>query len=95
MVQGDSYRLSIALELDADMQSVDTIEVMIGALRKTWPDQVIWDNGQLLVPLTQEETFRFGTVETVQVRVKMLSGDVYGSAPVHLPVLEAISKVVL
>lgn len=95
MVQGDSYQLAIELDADYTQDDVALIEVSIGSLRKRYPDEVGWKEGMLYVPLTQAETFGFAAMEPVQVRLKLINGEVHASGVERMPVLSSLSKVVL
>lgn len=100
MVQGDSYQLKFSLKSDGyslDLTTIDSIEFCVGSITKLYPSVVTYDSIEcvFLLPLTQQETFSFGTTEKIQVRIKYLNGNVIGSNKSNLNVQESISKVVL
>ena len=101
--QGDAYGIPVAITLDGaplDIDETDAVEICIGTLRKLYPEEVSYDaeSGEFSFPVTQEETFAMkegGTVP-VDVRVKLISGEVIGARGVqYMPVFDAISGEVL
>ena len=101
MMQGDSYGLSIEILNEQGVvvtdQSVEDVEVTIGALRKTYSDGgVTFSNNKWVVPLTQEETFKFPAARIkAQVRVRWPGGNVEGVDLGLVNVRESLSKEVL
>lgn len=100
--QGDAYNLRIKINSGdgpLDMAEVETVEIVVGSLTKTWPDVVDYDaeTGAFLFPLAQEESlqFRAGIAVRFDVRVKFQTGDVVGIKPQRIDVIEALSKEVL
>lgn len=82
--QGDAFVLPISGTLNGSAISaadVVTLELMLGDLRKTYPEDMSYDaaSGDFLLPLTQEETFAFdpGTYE-YDMRVAFRGGSVLG-----------------
>lgn len=101
--QGDAFSLPVAAKLNGEylnIADVDTVEFYIGDVRKLYPGDVTYDTDDsvFLVPLTQEETFRFpanGSV-AVDVRVKFVGGDVLGPKNMtYVPVFDARSEEVI
>lgn len=100
--QGDSYPLKIKVQNDGmplNIESVDTVEIFIGDIIKTYPDTVTYnkDTYEFSFPLTQNEThiFKPGKTVTFDLRVKFKSGDVTGITPQRIDVVKAMSKAVL
>ena len=101
MMQGDSYGLRIKI-LKADKTAVTTddvadVEITVGSVRKTYANnEVTFDNGEWVFPLTQEETFKFpATNVKAQVRVMWSDGGVEGASLGKIRVHESISREVL
>lgn len=99
MLQGDAYNIPVTISdsegLVVTSMMVQTIEIMIGALRKTYPDDISYSDGQWLFPLTQTESMTLGGRESVQVRVKFNDGSVIGWRGDGIDVRKSVSKVVL
>ena len=81
MMQGDAYIIGIVIKDDEgnEITDADKVEVSLGGLSKIAEyDSVeeVW-----AFPVTQSETFTFGYVEGLQVRVVM-DGEVVGNANV-------------
>lgn len=101
MMQGDSYGLEIEIR-DSENQvvtdaSVSDVEIAIGTIKKTYKSgKVLFSNGKWIIPLKQEETFRFPkTGVKAQVRVVWANGNVEGCSLGRISVFESISKEVL
>lgn len=99
--QGDAYLVPIELSMNGlpiPEKDIASIEVYFGDLRKTYPDEVSYQDGVLYYPLTQEETFAMKEEETtfVDIRVKFAGGNCIG-IPEKLPVsiADAVSTEVL
>lgn len=99
--QGDQYAIPFEITKDGQLitpDMVSKIEFAIGDVIKTYPDQASYDDqtGEYLCPITQEETFAMEDgAQTVQVRIQLSSGDVFGSSSGKVNVKESISKAVL
>lgn len=100
--QGDSYNIKIEIKnggLPLDMESVELVEIFLGGLIKTYPEDVQYDeeSGQFLFPLEQTESHMFkpGKTVTLDIRVKFKSGDVVGIEPQRIDVIKSMSKDVL
>lgn len=101
MMQGDSYKLRVEiLSPDNTVLTPDDlkdVEVTIGSLRKTYSArEVKYEDGEWLVPLTQEETFKLPAARVkAQVRVKWPDGNVEGASLGQVSNHESLSKEVL
>lgn len=98
MVQGDAYQMAITINIDGeplDIDTVNTVEVVVSALRRTYPGEITYSDGKFFFPLSQEETFRMPKMVSSQVRVKFKGGDVIGSRIQICDAWASISKVVL
>lgn len=103
MMQGDSYRLRVALTDNKNAvvtpADITDVEITIGYLKKTYANnEVTYDGGleRWLFPLTQTETFKYPPTKVkAQVRVVWNDGRVEGASLGYVNVLESISKEVL
>lgn len=102
IMQGDQYAIVFTGSQDGapiDLAQIETIEFIVGKLRKTYPGEVTTDaDGNFLFPLTQEETFQFKSAQqAAQIRVKFSGADpvVIGTSVEGVRVSDSISKVVL
>ena len=101
--QGDSYKLPLKLTIGGELiaiQDIQTVEVYVGNIRKTYPGDVEYNAGDQMfyIPLTQDETFSLeaNSGVSVDVRVKFTGGDVIGVYRMAtLAVYDATSEVVL
>lgn len=103
MMQGDSRSLKIKI-LKSDKTAVteddvSDVEVTVGFLKKTYKEGGVTfdaEKGVWLVPLTQEETFKFTPSHVkAQVRVLWNDGSVEGVSLGCINVLDSLSKEVL
>ena len=99
--QGDAYCVPIALQANGAPLLADAFEqaeVFFGPLCKKYPEDMSFQDGCLLFPLTQKETLSFepGTTMYIDVRVGFSDGTCIG-IPEKVPVLitGATSKEVL
>jgi hypothetical protein len=98
MIQGDAYNIELNITNQGellDVDQVDTVEVMLGGLRRVYPENIRYSDGKFLFPVTQEETFQLPSSCLMQVRVKFKSGDVIGSPFQKICVATSLSRVVL
>lgn len=100
IMQGDAYSIPITITTAdgtlIDDTMVDAVEVVIGFLKKTYPEEITFSDGKWLFPLTQEESFKLSSYQqTVQVRVKFNSGEVVGAVIGSVPITASVSKEVL
>ena len=102
MMQGDQFRLPIALYYEPDNSSitaadVQDVEVCVGKVRKTMADGVTFDpnTNMFYMHLTQAETFKLRNDVVVQVRILFNSGDVLGLSLGTVDFEKSISKEVL
>lgn len=82
IMQGDAYSIPVSIragatEITPDM--VESVEVMVGDVAKSYPEQMEYDDSWIFT-LTQQESFELcSTLQPVQVRVKFKSGEVAGT----------------
>lgn len=103
MMQGDSRGLVIQIKKGdgtaVSAADVQDIEVAIGTIKKRMSkNEVIYDSdsGKWLVPLRQEETFKFPASHVeAQVRVVWPGGAVQGVSLGHVNVQNSLSREVL
>lgn len=83
IMKGDAYEIAITLK-DEDENAITPadvldVEITLGKLSKRLTeDEVHYDDGKWIFPMTQEETFALSPVAGLQARVKFLTGDVVG-----------------
>ncbi len=98
IMQGDAYCVPFRIRsggTEITPELVDTVEITIGELTKTYPGEVDYDMGWI-VPLSQQDTFRLGpSLQPVQVRIKFITGDVVGASCGCVCVGDSLSKAVL
>ena len=112
IMQGDAYNIEITLT-DADGtaltdETVETVEVSLGGLTKTYPGEVTFEpdapsrgapssvtTGKWLFPVTQEETACMTGMLPFQVRVKFAGGNVVGARLPNVYATASISTEVL
>lgn len=82
IMQGDAYDIPVTLKdkdgnaiTDAD---VSAVKITLGSTSKSYPDEVTFDDGVFLFPVTQEESFRMDGFKQLEARVKFTSGEVMG-----------------
>lgn len=100
--QGDAFVLPLSGKLNGTAVAaadIETLELMLGDLRKTYPGDMSYDaeSGKFLLPLTQEETFAFdpGTHE-YDLRIALRGGSVIGLRKKgKFSVVDALSEEVL
>ena len=97
--QGDQYYIPILLKNGKTVitdNDVLVVEAILGGIRKTYPEQILFSDGAFQFPVTQQETFGLtdGT-KHFEVRVKFNSGDVVGADADGVTVTLAESKTVL
>ena len=99
MMQGDSYRLPIEIKKNdgstLESSDISALEVFIGGIRKTFPEDITYSEGSFNVPLSQKETFRLRGTVKLKIRCKFLSGDVIGIDAGEINITESTSKVVI
>ena len=97
--QGDAYDIEITLKDDAGQAItdavVDTLEVTLGAITKTYPGDVTYSEGVFTFPLTQTETHALTGILPFQARVKFLDGSVVGTSLGMAAISISASKAVL
>lgn len=76
--QGDAGTVGVTLKIngeavtDADLALLHCVEFMIGSgIRKVYPDDVTFSDGEFHVPYTQEETFALEEDEDIQIDVRV------------------------
>lgn len=104
MMQGDAYSIPFTLSVNINgvktiltPDNVKDVEILIGTLRETYLEGGLkFVDDKWCFPLTQQETFSFGTFpQFAQVRVKFVSDDVVGAIVPKMQISNSISKVVL
>lgn len=100
IMQGDQYFLPFKIKVDGeyvDINTVDTIEFVIGDLIKKYPEEVTYNNVDNIFKfyLTQEETLSLVGFPEIQVRLKDKEGYVYGKKYGRINVQYSLSKEVL
>ncbi len=97
--QGDQYYVPITLKngnVPITNTDVEKVEIVLGGIRKTYPEQVEYFGGSFQFPVTQEETFALNDgTKPFQVRVKFTSGDVVGADIEAAVITLSVSKEVL
>ncbi len=101
--QGDAFLLPVTVLLNGegvDIHSVEAAEFTLGRVRKTYPGEVTYDQGEgcFQVPLSQKDTFSLPPDDGVpfDVRVKFNGGTVLGTR--RMPVFaaaDALSQTVI
>lgn len=101
IMQGDGYSIPLTVKMDnnalTDEDLLD-LEVSIGPIRKSYAeDELYYDSeaGLWNVPITQQETQSLCGSMLMQVRVKMLNGDVVGTNLGRIDIQMSLSKEVL
>lgn len=97
MMQGDQYGIPFHITINGETvqpKDVDTVEITIGPFTKT---ELTYDveTGDWIYPMTQGESFRFGTYENVWVRVKFKGGNTIGKKVGKIDIEDSASKEVL
>lgn len=99
LMQGNTYRLPIKLKMSGQFltpDNVSRIEFTFGKVVKHYPEEVVFEDGRFVLPLSQEDTFSLGGVTQYQARVLFSDRETVKSTKVMRGnVSIAISKVVL
>lgn len=98
LMQGNTYRLPIKLKMCGRYLSADEVlrvEFTLGKVVKHYPEEVTYEDGRFILPLSQEDTFALGGLTKYQVRVLFADGSVKSSKVLKDNVSIAISKEVL
>lgn len=102
LMQGNTYNLPITLKLDKEAlnsENVKVVEVTFDTgghiVRKTYPDEMTFENGVFVMPLSQSDTLALQGKCRYQVRVLFHDGSVKSSEIEFGTVKNCISKVVL
>lgn len=93
--QGDAFVLPVKIrvnDVDVPVEDVERVEFTVGKVRKTYPEEVSFDeeSGRFLVPLAQEDTFLLPEDEGMRfdVRVKFRGGAVIGTQKVTVALVD-------
>lgn len=97
--QGDAYAIPVTIKVNGtaltDTEELETVEFMLGRyVRKTWPEDVTFSEGEFAFPLTQKETFalKAGEELPLDLRVKFVGDDVIGTVtPAKVMIVDAQS----
>ena len=98
LMQGNTYRLPIKLKMSGQEltpDNVSRIEFTFGKVVKHYPEEVVYEDGRFILPLSQEDTFALGGQIKYQTRVLFVDGSVKASAVCSGTVSVSISKEVL
>lgn len=100
--QGNTYQLPVNIKIDNERltgEDVSHVEITFDSngslITKNYPEEVTFQNGAFIVPLSQEDTFALQGICRYQVRVLFPDGEVRGSGIKTGAVADSISKVVL
>ena len=101
--QGDAGTMGVTLYIGETLETAEAvtaedlplfhcIEFMIGeTIRKLWPDEAFFADGEFHVPFTQDETFQLEEGETIKVDVRVHFET--NGAPEQVKGIEAFPKV--
>ena len=100
IMQGDQYGIvfNITDSEGAVIQPemVGDIEIVLGqVIKKYSADELYYEDGHWLFPITQNETFELNYPQESQVRVKFMDGTVIGAKIGKIDITESRSKEVL
>lgn len=103
LLQGNTYSLPIKISnpdgTSINVEDIDKAQFVIGKVEKFYGEGgvVTYDEGSqsFLIPLTEEETFGFGSSVKWQVRILFKNGKVDGTAPIAENVKESITRTIL
>lgn len=99
LMQGNTYRMPIKLIMRGvalSPEDVSLIEFTLGKIVKRYPDEIFYENGSFVLPLSQKETFILDGVIQYQARVLFADGETVKSTRVMKGNVRAsISKEVL
>lgn len=97
--QGDAYKLAVTLtdENGAPLtpDDVSKVEISIGNVTKQYPDEVTYDDGAFLMPITETDSHSMSGILPTQVRVLFPSGEVSSASLGFMHVVMSVSKSVL
>lgn len=99
--QGDAFTLAVTLKDENDTaltpDDVSKVEISIGSVTKTYPDDVTYDseNGVFEMPITETDSHSMGGILPTQVRVLFPSGEVSSATLGFMHVVGSVSKTVL
>ena len=96
IMQGDAYDVEITLKTEDGTvitpAIAEMVEFMLGKLRKTYPGDVVFDDGVWAFPLSQRETQSMGGVKTMEARVKFSDDTVIGASIAPVMIAPALSR---
>lgn len=102
LAQGNTYRLPINIKIDNEQltpENAKAVEVAFDCggskIIKNFPDEIVFEDGAFVLPLSQEDTFALNGRCRYQIRVLLFDGNVVGTDIMNGNVSESISKVVL
>ena len=79
ITQGDCYKVKISLKDDSGEPITDdlvsAVEVMLGGLKKTYPTDVTFEDGNFVFPLSDEESRQMHGIIPFKIRTTFLNGD--------------------
>ena len=99
MRQGDAYTLAVTLTDENGTalapEDVSKVEISIGNITKQYPDEVTYDDGAFLMPITETDSHSMRGILPSQVRVLFPSGEVSSAALGFMYVAASVSKSIL
>ena len=82
IMNGDAYDIEISLNDDTgdpiSSAQLEKLEIQLGSIRKTFPDEVTFSEGVFHFPLSQQETMSMHGTQHFQMRAKFHDGSVVG-----------------
>lgn len=97
MMQGDAYNIYLTILNESGEAIADTdvskVYITFGGTTKSYPDGAVsYADGEWAYPVTQAQTIGMSKVEELQVRVKLISGDVEGAKIGNIYILPSSNK---
>lgn len=97
MMQGDQYGIPFTFTDDdgqlITVEDLDDVEIVLGKLNKRYSqNEIAYDEGTFIFPISQDESFSLGRFVGGQVRLKFKSGNVIGEDLGTIDVLASRSK---
>lgn len=101
MRQGDAYTLAVTLKDENGTaltpDDVSKVEISIGSVTKTYPDDVTYDSesGAFEMPISETDSHSMMGILPTQVRVLFPSGEVSSATLGFMYVVASVSKSIL
>lgn len=97
--QGDAYTLAVTLTDENGTaltpEDVSKVEISIGNVTKQYPDEVTYDDGAFLMPISETDSHSMRGILPSQVRVLFPSGEVSSATLGFMYVVASVSKTIL